>query len=201
MAPTVGQKQVLDGVFIRTGNIIAKIGEGVYSGLIQRFGALNFVSDNAGCFGTKPFPRGGRFIKFGEHQVYVTARVERAYPERVILVPDPPVVPAVGKLLQLVSVEVMMTTPNPAAPPVAPVVNEDPEGGNQEETPRAARTTKAPLEKPENIARSKRAKELQEAIDKLVEPVAQAADPARVHAELEEARIKVLEKAKELARL
>src|SRR3954470_19055860 len=55
LAPNMGQKQVLDGVFIRTGNIIAKTGERVYSGLIQRFGALNFVSDNAGCFGTKPF--------------------------------------------------------------------------------------------------------------------------------------------------
>src|SRR4051812_29780443 len=193
---TVGQKQVLDGVFIRTGNIIAKTGERVYSGLIQ-----NFVSDNTGCFGTKTFPRGGRFIKFGEHQVYVAVRVERAYPERVVLAPDPPAIPVTGKLHQLVSMEVMMTSPNPAAPPIVPVVNENAEGGNHEEMPRAARKTKAPLEKPENIARSKRAKELQEAMDKLAEPVAQATDPARVQTELEEARIKVLEKAKELVQL
>src|SRR4051812_18533545 len=201
LVPTVGQKQVLDGVFIRTGNIIAKTDERVYFGLIQRFGALNFVSDNAGCFRTKPFPRGGRFIKFGEHQVYVAVRVERAYHEHVVLAPDPPTAPVAGKPLQLVSMEVMMTAPNPTTPPVVPVVNANAEGGNHEETPRAARTAKTPLEKPENIARSKRAKELQEAIDKLAEPVAQATDPTRVQAELEEARIKVLEKAKELAQL
>ena len=94
-----------------------------------------------------------------------------------------------------------MTAPNPTVPLVIPVVNENVEGGNHEETPRAARTAKAPLEKPENIAKSKRAKELQEAIDKLAEPVAQETDPACVQAELEEARIKVLEKAKELAQL
>src|SRR4051812_846660 len=118
LAPIVGQKQVLDGVFIRTGNIIAKTGERVYSGLIQRFGALNFVSNNAGCFGTRPFPRDGRFFKFGEHQVYVVVRVERAYPEHVVLAPDPPTAPVAGKPHQLVSMEVMMTAPNPAAPPV-----------------------------------------------------------------------------------
>src|SRR3954471_23263019 len=116
LAPTVGQKQVLDGVFIRTGNIIAKTGERVYSSLIQRFGALNFVSDNAGCFGTKSFHKGDRFIKLGKHQVYVAVRMERAYPERSILEPDPPAIPAVGKLHQLVSVEVMMIAPNPLAP-------------------------------------------------------------------------------------
>src|SRR3954463_15862195 len=93
----------------------SKTGERVYSGLIQRFGALNFVSDKTGCFGTKLFPRGGRFIKFGEHQVYVVVRMERAYTERVVLAPDPPAIPVAGKLHQLVSMEVMMTSPNPAA--------------------------------------------------------------------------------------
>ena len=199
MAPTVGQKHVLGRVFIRTGNIITKTGERVYSSLIQRFGALNFVSDNAGCFGTKPFPRGGIFINFGEHQVYIAVRVESAYPERVVLAPDPPAVPVTRKLHQLISMEVMMIAPNPAAPPIALVVNENAKGGNHEETPKSTRIAKVLLEKPENIARSKRAKELQDAIDKLAEPVAQATNPARVQAELEEARIKVLEKAKELA--
>src|SRR3954463_15261543 len=112
----------------------SKTGERVYCGLIQRFGALNFVSDNAGCFGTKPFPRGGRFIKFGEHQVYVAVHVERAYPEHVVLAPDPTTAPIAGKPRQLISMEVMMTAPNPAAPPVVPVVNENAEGGNHKET-------------------------------------------------------------------
>src|SRR3954471_3044863 len=125
LAPILGQKKVLDGVFIRTGNIIAKTGERVYSGLIQRFGVLNFVSDNTGCFGTKPFPRGGRFIKFGEHQVYVAVRMEHAYPEHVVLAPDPPPTLVTGKPLHLVSMEVIMNSPNPVAPPVVLVVNKN----------------------------------------------------------------------------
>src|SRR3954452_14434762 len=62
-APTVGPTAALAGVFIRTGNIIGT-GERVVSGLVQRLGALRFVSDNAGCFRNHPFPTGGQFIAF-----------------------------------------------------------------------------------------------------------------------------------------
>src|SRR3954447_14784063 len=64
LAPTVGQPAALTGVFIRTGNLIGT-GERVVSGLVQRLGALRFVSDNAGCFGNRPFPSKGQFITFG----------------------------------------------------------------------------------------------------------------------------------------
>src|SRR3954463_1471485 len=54
LATTVGHGAALAGVFIRTGNLIGT-GERVVSGLVQRLGALRFVSDNAGCFGTGRF--------------------------------------------------------------------------------------------------------------------------------------------------
>ena len=46
-APTVGPTAVLAGVMIRTGNFI-KTGERVVSGLVQRSGLCDYVSDNAG---------------------------------------------------------------------------------------------------------------------------------------------------------
>ena len=66
MAPNVGPEAALAGVFIRTGNVIAS-GECVVSGLVQRLGSLSIVSNNAGCFGSRPLPVGGSFIDFGEH--------------------------------------------------------------------------------------------------------------------------------------
>src|SRR3954469_10217469 len=70
LAPTVGHRAALAGVFIRTGSLIGT-GERVVSGLVQRLGALRFVSDNAGCFGNRPFPSSSQFITFGGLDVYV----------------------------------------------------------------------------------------------------------------------------------
>jgi hypothetical protein len=67
----MGPAATLAGVFIRTGSVVASTGERVVSGLVQRLRALKFASDNAGCFGTRPFSRNGRFITFGAHEVYV----------------------------------------------------------------------------------------------------------------------------------
>jgi hypothetical protein len=67
----VGQIDVLDGVFIRTGYVIAALGVRVVSGLIQRLGSLSFISDNAGCLVGQPFPRNGRIMTFGSHEVCV----------------------------------------------------------------------------------------------------------------------------------
>jgi hypothetical protein len=117
LAPTVGPAVALVGVFIRTGNLIASSGERIFSGLVQRFGVLNFVSDNAGYFGTRPLPRGSRFISFGEHQVYVALCVKRAYPERVIVATDPLAVRAAGGRHNAGSAKVMMTAPAPSFAP------------------------------------------------------------------------------------
>ncbi|KAK1695823.1 hypothetical protein QYE76_012520 [Lolium multiflorum] len=61
LAPTVGPSASAAGVFIRTG-LTTTTGERVASGLIWRFGSLDCVSDNAGCFADRPFPAGGNII-------------------------------------------------------------------------------------------------------------------------------------------
>jgi hypothetical protein len=77
----MGPAVPLAGVFIRIGSVIASLGERVVSGLVQRLGSLSFVTDNVSCFGSQTFPRNGRFISFGSHEVYMgTERVCR-YPE------------------------------------------------------------------------------------------------------------------------
>jgi hypothetical protein len=78
LAPTVGQIDMLGGVFIRMGSVIAASGVRVVSGLVQRLGSLSFISDNAGCLVGRPFPRDGQIMSFGSHEVYVgTERVCR----------------------------------------------------------------------------------------------------------------------------
>src|SRR3954454_15636020 len=89
LAPTVGQAAALAGVFIRTGNLIGT-SEHVVSGLVQRLGALRFVSDNAGCFGNRPFPSSGQFITFGDLEVYVGIVPMRRYHDSVQVAEDPP---------------------------------------------------------------------------------------------------------------
>jgi hypothetical protein len=86
----MGQIDVLARVFIRTGSVIASSGERMVSGLVQRLGSLSFISDNTGCLDGRPFPRNGRIMTFGSHEVYVgTERVCR-YPEQVLVAADPP---------------------------------------------------------------------------------------------------------------
>ena len=91
MAPTVGLTAALAGVFIRTGSIIAS-GERVVSGLVHRLGSLNFISDNVGCFGSRPMPRNGCLVNFGMFEVYVATEFVCKYPEQVLVAEDPPAV-------------------------------------------------------------------------------------------------------------
>jgi hypothetical protein len=88
LAPTVGQIDVLGGVFIRTESMIAASGVRMVSGLVQRLGSLSFISDNAGCLGGRPFPRNSRIISFGSHEVYVGT--ESVCREQVLVAADPP---------------------------------------------------------------------------------------------------------------
>ena len=89
LAPTVGPSASSAGVFIRTGLTITT-GERVASGLIWRFGSLDSVSDNAGCFADRPFPAGGSIISFGGHDVYVTTVAPPRYPRQVLRCASPP---------------------------------------------------------------------------------------------------------------
>jgi hypothetical protein len=90
LTPIVGQIDVLDGVFIWTGSVIASSGVRVVSGLFQRLGSLSFISDNAGCLGGRPFPRNDRIMSFGSHEVYVGTESVCRYPEQVLVAADPP---------------------------------------------------------------------------------------------------------------
>ena len=91
LAPTVGPAAALAGVIIRTGSIIDS-GERVVCGLICKLGSLNFISDNAGCFGSRPFPTNGCLISFGTFVTYVATEVVCKYPEQVLVAEDPPAV-------------------------------------------------------------------------------------------------------------
>ena len=81
----------LAGVFIRMGSLIDS-GKRVLSGLVHRFGALNFISDNVGCFGNKSLPRNGCLIAFGAHEVHVATEFVCKYLEHVLVAQDPPAV-------------------------------------------------------------------------------------------------------------
>jgi hypothetical protein len=89
LAPTVGQIDVLAGVFIWMGSVIVSSGVRVVSGLVQRLGSLSFISDNAGCLGGRPFLRNSRIMSFGSHEVYMGTESVCRYPEQVLVAADP----------------------------------------------------------------------------------------------------------------
>ena len=83
------------------------------SGLVQRFGSLDFVSDNTGCFGNRPLPKSSSFINFGAHKVYVVVDTACVYPVQVHVATDPPAI-HVGRgrhTARRASMEVMMSAP------------------------------------------------------------------------------------------
>jgi hypothetical protein len=145
------------------------------SGLIQRLGSPSFITDNAYCFSGRPFPRNGKFISFGSHEVYMgTERVCR-YPEHVLVAADPPshMMACVGRSARPVeSAEVMMT--GPAMPP-AGGAGKAVAGDVPQEPERMKRSACPPLERAENLAdtSSVLARELpmQHVINWLLEPV------------------------------
>ncbi|KAK1617033.1 hypothetical protein QYE76_022550 [Lolium multiflorum] len=100
LAPTVGPSASAAGVFIRTGLTITT-GERVASGLIWRFGSLDCVSDNAGCFADRPFPAGGNVISFGGFDVYVATVAPPRYPREIVRCASPP--PGAGASLTTAS--------------------------------------------------------------------------------------------------
>jgi hypothetical protein len=149
----MGQIDVLAGVFIQTGSVIASSGVRVVSGLVHRLGLLSFISDNAGCLGGRPFPRNGRIMSFSSHEVYVgTERVCR-YPEQVLMAADPPshLLAHAGRSARPVeSAEVMM-----AGTAVPPADGAGKGAAAAEVTPekeKAKRTACPLLERAENLA-------------------------------------------------
>ncbi|KAK1608405.1 hypothetical protein QYE76_032078 [Lolium multiflorum] len=104
LAPTVGPSASAAGVFIRTG-LTTTTGERVASGLIWRFGSLDCVSDNAGCFADRPFPAGGNIISFGGFDVYVATVAPPRYPREIVRCASPP--PGAGASLTTADPRIM----------------------------------------------------------------------------------------------
>jgi hypothetical protein len=148
----VGEIDMLGGVFIQMGSVIAALGVRVVSGLVQRLGSLSFISDNAECLGGRPFPSDSRILSFGSHEVYVGT--ERVCREKVLVAADPPshrLAHARRSARPVESAKVMMAgTSVPSADGAgkgAAAAAETPP-----EPPKAKRSAYAPLERVENLA-------------------------------------------------
>jgi hypothetical protein len=168
----VWQIDVLGGVFIRTGSVIAASGVRVVSGLVWRLGSLSFIADNAGCLGGRLFPRDGRIMSFGSHEVYVGTKSICRYPEQVLVAADPPshlLAHARRSARPVESAEVVMAGKGVAVADVTP----------EKEKPK--RTARPPLERAENLAGTSsvpaRGQPLIPIINQLLEPVQSGDDP------------------------
>ena len=195
LAPTVGPAVALVGVHIRTGSDIRASGERIVSGLVQRWGSLEFVSDNAGCFGNAPPPRDGIFLNLGSHRIYIAKTVPCRYPAQVCTAADPPLSGASGGRHRDSSVtyaEVLMTAPAANAGKGPATATEDSTSKRQRWAPKEkqlAGTSQMPA----------KANQIHRTIEKLATPVTAGADPALTAAQLEEQRIALLKEAEALA--
>jgi hypothetical protein len=188
----MGQINVLARVFIRTGSVIVSSGERMVSGLVQRLGSLSFISDNADCLGGRPFPRNGRIITFGSHEVYVGTERACRFSEQVLVTVDPPshLLARAGRSARPVeSAEVMMA--GTAAPPAGGTGK----GAAADVPPEAERTKRSacpPLERAENLAGtsgvSARDQPLIPIINRLLGPVQSGDNPEQAKEVLEEQR-------------
>jgi hypothetical protein len=190
---------MLGGVFIRTGSVIVASGVRVVSGLVQRLGSLSFISNNAGCLGGRPFPRDGRIMSFGSHEVYMGT--ERICRKKVLVAADPlsHLLAHAGRSARPVeSTEVMMAgTSMPSADgagkAAAAVADTPPE------PPKAKRSARPPLECAENLAGTfdvpARGQVLLPIIDRLLEPVRSGDDPEQTKEVLEGSRQALVDEA------
>ncbi|KAK1612691.1 hypothetical protein QYE76_036364 [Lolium multiflorum] len=183
LAPTVGPSASSAGVFIRTGLTITT-GERVASGLIWRFGSLDCVSDNAGCFADMPFPAGGSVISFGGFDVYVATVAPPRYPRQVLRCASPP--PRAGTSAPASPAEVMM------AGEELPTKNPRTRGPNLERNVDPNASGSGPKEPPPPSR-------LDEVRAKLSSPLTAGGDAATVEADLEAHRQLLLQQAEELA--
>ena len=182
LAPTVGQVEALAGVLIRTGSVIHSDTR-VLSGLVVKFGEMEFVSDNAGCFRGRPFPANGCVIEFGAFATEFVCE----YPEQVLVAEDPPAVCAARgrRTTRPESCAVMMagvTAPPAEEPVIAPVERSTRRAKQalERQVQPGAETSRAPV----------RTEPLRETVERLNVPGA---------AELEAERLSLLEEAEQLA--
>ncbi|KAK1606049.1 hypothetical protein QYE76_029722 [Lolium multiflorum] len=185
LAPTVGPSASSAGVFIRTGLTITT-GERVASGLIWRFGSLDCVSDNAGCFADRPFPAGGSVISFGGHDVYVATVAPPRYPRQVLRCASPPPragssAPASPAVVQVMMAGDELPTKNPRmrGPNLERNIDPNASGSGPKAPPPPSR--------------------LDAVRAKLSTPLTPGADPTAIEADLEAHRQLLLKQTEELA--
>jgi hypothetical protein len=195
----VGKIDVLGGVFIRTGSMIAASGVRVVSGLVQRLGSLSFISGNAGCLGGRPFPRNGRIMTFGSHEVYVGTESVCRYPEQVLVAADPlsHLLARAGCSARPVeSAEVMM---DGTGAPSAGGAGKDAAAETPPEQEKTKRLARPPLERAENLADTfgvlARGQPLIPIINRLLEPVQSGDDPEQAKEVLEGTRQALVDEA------
>jgi hypothetical protein len=189
---------MLGGVFIRMGSVIAASGVRVVSGLVQRLGTLSFISDNAGCLGGRPFPRDGRIISFGSHEVYVGT--ESVCREKVLVAVDPPshlLAHAGCSACPVESAEVMMA--GTSVPPAGGTDKAAAAADTPPEQEKAKRSARPPLEHAENLAGTTgmpaRGQSLLLIIDRLLVPVRSGDDPEQTKEVLEGSRQALVDEA------
>ncbi|KAK1665249.1 hypothetical protein QYE76_053408 [Lolium multiflorum] len=187
LAPTVGPSASAAGVSIRTG-LTTTTGERVASGLVWRFGSLDCVSDNAGCFADRPFPAGGNIISFGGFDVYVATVAPPRYPREIVRCASPP--PGAGASL---------TTTGPCIMQEVMATGDDAGGkstrirGPVLEREAAAGASASGAKAPPPPSR------LEEVRAKLSTPLTPGADPTTIEKDLEEHRQLLLKQTEELA--
>jgi hypothetical protein len=159
------------------------------SGLVQRLGSLSYICDNAGCLGGRPFPRDGRIMSFGSHEVYVGT--ESICRKKVLVAADPPshlLAHAGHSARPVESAEVMMAgTSMPSAygaSKAAAAAVDTPL-----EPPKAKRSARPPLERAENLAGTSGmpagGQVLLPIIDRLLVPLQSSDDPEQTKEVLE----------------
>jgi hypothetical protein len=169
------------------------------SGLVQRLGSFSFVSDDAGCLGGRPFPRDGRIMSFGSHEVYVGT--ERVCREEVLMAADLPshrLAHAGRSASSVESAEVMMV--GTSVPPAEDAGKAAAAAGDTPpEPPKAKRLVCPPLERIENLADTSgvpaRGQVLLPIIDQLLEPVRSGDDPEQTREVLEGSRQALIDEA------
>jgi hypothetical protein len=188
---------MLGGVFIQTGSVVVASGVRVVSGLVQRLGSLSFINDNTGCLGGRPFPRDGRIMSFGSHEVYVG--IESICRKKVLVAADPPshrLAHAGRSARPVESVEVMMAgTSVPTADGACKAAAAD----TPPEPPKVKRSARPPLEHVENLASTSgmpaTGHVLLPIIDRLLEPVRSDDDPEQTREVLEGSRQALIDEA------
>jgi hypothetical protein len=156
--------------------------------LVWRLGSLDYISDNAGCFTDRPFPKGGSILTFSAHCVYVATVAPPRYPRKVRNCTSPPRGTDAGR-----------STADPSFPQEVMVTGDDTATKNMcvcgPQLERNGNTGGGSGSAPPSPPPSK----LEAARPKLRTPLAAGADQSTLEAELEAQRLLLLQQVDEIA--